>query len=203
MFCFLYFQASEEKENKIKVLHIKEAGPVQFTPLDAEQRQATCELVNLKNRKPGQELKYVNVGRVCNNIHPPPKHIQRIQGNGNCLFRALCCAITGMQTGHKALCQFICDYLRQGTTYMGMDGQDYLANSQMEQDRKYGTDIELMAAAQILDRDIFVYHMYGNTHKWLRYASSVRQASNRQAVYLDNRNGTTTDGHFNLVLGFE
>ena len=90
VFCFLFFQASEEKENKIKVLHIKEAGPVQFTPLDAEQRQATCELVNLKNRKPGQELKYVNVGRVCDNIHPPtPKHIQRIQGNGNCLFKGL------------------------------------------------------------------------------------------------------------------
>ena len=55
----------------------------------------------------------------------------------------------GMQTGHKALCQIICDYLCQGTTYMGMDGQDYLANLQMEQDKKYGTDIELMAAAQI------------------------------------------------------
>ena len=137
VFCSLYFIAYEEKENKIKVLHIKEAGPVQFTPLDAEQRQATCKLVNLKNRKPGQELKYVNVSRVCNNIHPnPPKHIQRIQGDGNCLFRALCCAIMGMQTGHKALCQIICDYLCQGTTYMGMDGQDYLANLQMEQDKK-------------------------------------------------------------------
>ena len=52
----------------------------------------------------------------------------------------------GMQTGHKALRQIICDYLCQGTTYMGMDGQDYLANLQMEQDRKYRTDIELMAA---------------------------------------------------------
>ena len=36
-------------ENNIKVINVKEAGPVQFTPLDAEQRQATCELVNLKN----------------------------------------------------------------------------------------------------------------------------------------------------------
>ena len=60
-----------QEENNIKV--VKEAGPVQFIPLDAEQRQATCELVNLKNRKPGQELKYVNVGRVCNNIHPTPQ----------------------------------------------------------------------------------------------------------------------------------
>ena len=47
--CFVYFLASEEKENKIKVINIKEAGPVQFISLDAEQRQATCELVNLKN----------------------------------------------------------------------------------------------------------------------------------------------------------
>ena len=123
MYCFVYFQASEEEENNIKVINIKEAGPVQFTPLDPEQRQATCELVKLKNQKPGQELKYVNVGRVCNNIHPNhPKHTQRIQGDGNCLFRALCCAITGMQMGHRALCQIICDYLCQGTFYTGMDG---------------------------------------------------------------------------------
>ena len=157
------------------MINIKEAGPVQFTPLDAEQRQATCKLMNLKNQKPGQELKYVNVSRVRDNIHPnPPKDIQRIQGDGYCLFRALCCAITGMQTGHKALCQIICDYLSQGTTYTGTDGKDYLANSQMQQDKKYRTDIELMAAAQVLDRDIFVYHKYGNTHKWLCYASNVR-----------------------------
>ena len=108
-----------------------------------------------------------------------------------------------MQTGNKALCQIICNYLHQGTTYIGMDRQDYLANLQMQQDKKYRTDIELMAAAQVLDRDIFVYHKYGNTHKWLHYASNVRQASNRQAICLDNCNSTTTDSHFNLVLGFE
>ena len=77
MYCFVYFQASEENENNIKVINIKEAGPVQFTPLDAKQRQATCELVNLKNWKPGQELKYVNVGRVSNNIHPNPPSTYR------------------------------------------------------------------------------------------------------------------------------
>ena len=87
MYCFVYFQASEEEEeaelheqeeeNNIKVINIKEAGPVKFTLLDAEQRQATCELVNLKNQKPGQELKYVNVSRVCNNIHPNPPSTHR------------------------------------------------------------------------------------------------------------------------------
>ena len=42
-------EEEEVHENNIKVINIKEAGPVQFTPLDAKQRQATCELVNLKN----------------------------------------------------------------------------------------------------------------------------------------------------------
>ena len=53
----------------------------------------------------------------------------------------------GMQTGHKALCQIICDHLCQGTTYTGIDGQDYLSSLQMQKDKKYSTDIELMAAA--------------------------------------------------------
>ena len=39
----------QQEENNIKVVNVKEAGPVQFIPLDAEQRQTTCELVNLKN----------------------------------------------------------------------------------------------------------------------------------------------------------
>ena len=59
-----------QEENNIKKVNVKEAGPVQFIPLDAEQRQPTCELVNLKSQKPVQELKYVNVRRVCDNIHP-------------------------------------------------------------------------------------------------------------------------------------
>ena len=95
-----------------------------------------------------------------------------------------------MQTGYKALCKIICDHLHQGTTYTGIDGQDYLSSLQMQKDKKYGTDIELMAVAQVLDRDIFVYHKYGKTHKWLHYSSNVKQASNRQAIYLDNHNGT-------------
>ena len=65
-------EEEEVHENNIKAINIKKAGPVQFTPLDAKQRQATYELVNLKNQKPGQELKYINVSRVCNNIHPNP-----------------------------------------------------------------------------------------------------------------------------------
>ena len=108
-----------------------------------------------------------------------------------------------MQTGHKALHQIICDHLHQGTTYTGIGRQDYLSSSQMQKDKTYGTDIKLMAAAKVLDRDIFVYHKYSKTHKWLHYSSNVKQASNRQAIYLDNHNGTTTDGHFNLVLSFE
>ena len=70
-------EQEQQEENNIKVVNVKEAGPVQFIPLDVEQRQATCELVNLKNRKPGQELKYVNVGRVWDNIHPNPPSTHR------------------------------------------------------------------------------------------------------------------------------
>ena len=39
----------QQEENNTKVVNVKEAGPVQFIPLNAKQRQATCELVNLKN----------------------------------------------------------------------------------------------------------------------------------------------------------
>ena len=58
----------------------------------------------------------------------------------------------GMQTGHKALHQIICDHLCQGTTYTGIDGQDNLASLQMQQDKKYSTDK--------LNKNVFFFHMF-------------------------------------------
>ena len=47
----------------------------------------------------------------------PPKHTQRIQGDGNCLFRALCCAITGIRQGTRPFAKlFVTTFAREPHT---------------------------------------------------------------------------------------
>ena len=62
--------------------------------------------------------------------------------------------------------------------------------------------MELYAAAQLLGRDLYVYHRYGEHHmKWFIFPCSEKGLfERRQSIYLDDRFGTSTDGHFNYVL---
>ena len=66
----------------------------------------------------------------------------------------------------------------------------------------YATDVEIMAAAQIFGVDIYVYHTYGGTLRWLRFPCKHTSGSaSSNAIYLDNRYGDGKTGHFNFVIG--
>ena len=66
----------------------------------------------------------------------------------------------------------------------------------------FGTDVEIIAAVQVLGTDIYVYHTYGSSLKWLRFpckhSSGVQSGG---AIYLDNRTRDGNTGHFDYVLG--
>ncbi len=171
---------------------------MQFVPLDLSQRQEICDRLGLKNRKPEGELCYKSVGEFCDG---KPRSLRKMTGDGNCLFRALCYAVTGAQTGHAKVRQLVTQHIRDVGPINGLDASDYLRSTDMESDTTYGTEIELFAAADLFQRDIYVYHPYNSKDncKWLKHdCKSGRDG--RQAIFLDNRYGTGTDGHFNVVL---
>ena len=66
----------------------------------------------------------------------------------------------------------------------------------------WNRDVEIMAAVQVLGTDIYVYHTYGSSLKWLRFpckhSSGVQSGG---VIYLDNRTGNGNTGHFDYVLG--
>ena len=108
----------------------------------------------------------------------------------------------GHQTGHKKVQQDICRYIEEHSKYTGELATLYLQQTMMKEDKIYGTYVGLYAAAQLLGRDLYVYHRYGEHQvKWLKFPCSKKGLhEGRQSIYLDNRFGMGTDGHFNYVL---
>ena len=93
------------------------------------------------------DLNHENIGENLSNRTPK---VKTIGGDGNCLFRRLSVAITGWETSHLAFRQLICEHISEVGMYNKIDLQNYLSRSKMRSLRTYGTDIEIMAAAQIL-----------------------------------------------------
>ena len=181
---------------EVQVEAVVESHQVQFLPLDSSQRDRICKRLGMKNRLVGKELPHSNVGEFCDGA---PSKIKKIEGDGNCGFRAMSVAVTGQQIGHRMMRKLVTDYIKYNGTYTGLDGHAYLESSQMTADTIYCTDVELMAAAKIFEHDIYVYHKYGEKLKWLHFPCGVGRKG-RPAIYLDNRYGTGTDGHFDFVL---
>ena len=165
----------------------------QFWPLSDGEQQNLCNALNLSWVGP---VRHIHIGE---RMFGPPSRRKVIAGDGNCLFRALCYAITGSEEEHLAIRFLLCEHIRLNNTYMGISGLEYLEQSKMEQPFVHGTDVELMATADMLSTDIYVFHRWGTQgRKWLRYSNEDRIGS---AIYLDNRWGNGRDGHFDYVLG--
>ena len=88
--------------------------------------------------------------------------MKSILGDGNCLFCALSVAMTGWETSHLAFCQLICEHILEVGPYTNNDPSKYLNETKMRSLKVFGTDVEIIAAAQIIGCDIYVYHTYGN-----------------------------------------
>ena len=165
----------------------------QFWPLADSEQQELCNELDLSWVGP---VKHTYIGE---RLFGYPSSRKVIGGDGNCLFRALCYAITCSEQDHLRIRFLICQHIRLNNTYTGMNGLEYLEQSRMEQPSVYGTDVELRAATDMLSTDIYVFHRLGTQGlKWLRYSNTDRTGP---GIYLDNRMGNGRDGHFDYVLG--
>ena len=79
-----------------------------FLPLVYANRQAVCERVSLIMRK--TNIPHSQIGEKLSTREP---RVTKIKGDGNCLFRALCLAITGWETGHLKIRQLVCDHIHE------------------------------------------------------------------------------------------
>lgn len=86
--------------------------------------------------------------------------IQEVQGDGNCMFRAIADQLYGNEMYHKELRKFAMQYILQEKEYF----QDYIINGNVEEyveykskDGVWGDNIELQAFRELYDIPIEIY----------------------------------------------
>ena len=74
----------------------------------------------------------------------------------------------------------------------------YLGQTKVENEGVWGTDVELLAAASLLDTGIYVYTQVGNLYKWHKFSKSMVGGPCKKslyAIYICNSNGI----HYDVV----
>ena len=84
--------------------------------------------------------------------------------NWNC-YLSLCYGATGWETAHLEVRKAICNHIAETNTYTGIRGSRYLADTKMSSLMTQDMDVELMAAAQVLGINIYVYHKCRKEYK--------------------------------------
>ena len=114
-----------------------------FIPQTVSSQKFLCSKVNLPLLSEHKSLE--------NKILGPPLEKHSIQGDGNCLFRALSYIVTGRQTDHHILRSKVIEHMKTIEVYllphMKCSLENYLQKSQMRSSGTWGTDIEIFAAA--------------------------------------------------------
>ena len=86
--------------------------------------------------------------------------------------------------------------------YLAQDVEDYIRQSKMDENRTWGTDPEVLAAAHLIGIDIMAYtYIEPGDVRWQRFPASLSLESSKTAesIYLDNSSGY----HYNVVLSVD
>jgi hypothetical protein len=128
-------------------------------------------------------------------------------GDGNCLFRALSLGLTGSQRQHDVIRSLIVDHLvlvKQDISSLYPIGFSYDRHLQaMKQPGCWGTEREIIAAANLFGLSIFCYSNYGQNGLRLQLFSphlildpSCYSPCSQQSVFLVNSSGN----HYNSAI---
>ena len=187
----------QDDSDDMEIVDVKPNTGYIFNPLTIEQCTTICYHTGLIYRK--DELNFSNEGENMGTRSPK---VRSIKGDGNCFFRAVSVGLMGWEVGHLKIRQMVCKHITTYGTYTcESEGKYYVNQIKMKVSGTYVTDVEIMAAAQIFGVNIYVYHTYGGTLRWLRFPCKHTSGSvSLKAIYLDNRYGDGKTGHFDFVI---
>ena len=168
---------ADEGYKQTKTVHTRDpteiqGSPLKFHPVDEHWQQTVCDIMGLhfhgKNRvRPG--------GPNIPLTPPDMRTVKHIKGDGNCLFRALAYIITGSEEQHMAVRRAILQHIihiahfiigHHVVEYASI--QEYIADKNMDQEYAWGTDIEMLILAHLLQTPIMSYSVQHRS--WQRYA---------------------------------
>ncbi|KAL8563090.1 hypothetical protein ACOMHN_066413 [Nucella lapillus] len=128
-----------------------------FAPTNQEWRAVQCKRLNFP---------ILMIGSLRHRPHQSslgiPNSVDTIFWDGNCLYRALSLEITGTQAHHEQVREIIVDFIIKNpqpfSAYLGCNLQEYLVEGGFPlQPKTWGTDVEVLAAATLLQTPVVVY----------------------------------------------
>ena len=193
-----------EKDNEDCVITHTDAPaatPLRFNSIDAQWQQSACQQLGIQHTaqprlRPG--------GCTVPLTRPDMRSVRRMYGDGNCLFRAFSYILTGSESQHMAVRHAALDHMINNAQYFlghhltGHNSiQSYIASTGMDRDSTWGTDIEMLSLANLLQTPVHSYSQ--QLGLWQRYSPHDvdRQLSDdlqQRSMYLYH-----TGNHFNVV----
>ena len=181
-------------------------SPFKFHSVNEQWQRDACVLLGLNFEGSNAMEK----GGACTPLSSPQK-IKPIQGDGNCMFRALSYVITGSEKHHlqvrasilehmESIASLVLGHIRGRCNAMHncSSVKEYIKLTKMNKPHVWGTDIELLVVAHLLKTCIHFYMT--REQKWFVYRpSSLDKAlaidSAAQAIYLRH-----PPFHYDVVL---
>ena len=105
------------------------------------------------------------------------RKLREIKGDGNCLFRALAYFAYGTEELHDTMRRLLVKFVKMNTEIFRpyvfhKTLEDHIDN--MQHNRKWGTQVELIASASLFEMDVFILtDTYGATcsqYRWMKYS---------------------------------
>ena len=131
-----------------------------FSPISEEWRKQICKKFGIAYVDTKESVSE-NYGGTFHIEREPTKRIKVI-GDGNCLFHTVSHAVTGSQDHRNLLRQLTVEQMpKMGKAFRQFsdkDAKDYLNQSKMDQVGTWGTEVELLTLASLLELSIFFTH---------------------------------------------
>ena len=107
-----------------------------------------------------------------------PLGTARIAADGNCFFRSVSLAVAGSQEFHEELRLLITTYMIHTSTNPMLSSlgspddymESYMKRSRMQTLCTWATELEVIAAASLLNTTIFIYAKCREPFKWLKHS---------------------------------
>ncbi|XP_063435688.1 uncharacterized protein LOC134716608 [Mytilus trossulus] len=183
----------DENNSDVEFIGVPTQTCYLFNPIDYYTKKKLCNILDIKSK-----FVLKNPLMPAHNIGTPLKSKQ-ITADGNCLFRAISYAVSNRQENFKQirneLVRHILRHSHQFNSFLDSETvNEYMKRTNMIEDNVWGTELEIIAAADLLKTDIFTY-LEG---KWIKYSSKQicsKNNVNDQAIYLNN-----VGNHYEVVI---
>ncbi|KAK6168715.1 hypothetical protein SNE40_019901 [Patella caerulea] len=170
-----------------------ESNSFNFNPISLASKRNICSQLGLPVNS------NENIVSTC--PLTKPSEIKSIIGDGNCFFRSISYALTGTENHHRKIrlavvkhlkthAALFKQYLRSGYTSV----LDYINRSRMNYVKSWASEIEIFAAADLLETDVYTY----SNNNWLKFSRLQHKGDNsiNGAIYINHLNGI----HYEVVM---